>query len=115
VADRQFPVHRDDRGSLVAVEGGELDFDVARVFTVTGADGGGPRGGHRATCIELLVLVTGRAVVTLDSDDEPVSVHELTEPGSSVTIDRGSHVDYELDGSRSVIVVLCDEPYRSPS
>ena len=52
----------DDRGELVVMEGRDVGFDVARVFTVTGADGGGARGGHRATCIELLVLVAGRVV-----------------------------------------------------
>ena len=32
-----------------------------------------------------------------------------------MTIAEGTHVDYQLDGARSVVVVLCDAPYRSPS
>lgn len=98
------------------MEGDDVGFDVARVFTVTGADGGGNRGGHRAPCVELLVLVAGCVVVTLGGHDHaPGSVHELDRPGAAVTILAGTHVDYVLDGPHSVIVVLCDAPYRSPS
>ena len=114
MAEQDFPVHRDARGELVVMERTDIGFDVARVFTVTGTDGGGPRGGHRATCLELLVLVAGRVVVTLGRDGAPDDEHDLRHPGASVTIDRGTHVDYELDGTGSVIVVLCDAPYSSP-
>ena len=115
MADRTFPVHRDDRGELLVVEGDELDFPVRRVFTVVGRAGGGPRGGHRATCTELLVLVSGAATVTLERSGPVAEVHVLEKPGDSVTIARGDHVDYQLDGPHSVVVVLCDEPYRSPA
>ena len=39
----------------------------------------------------------------------------LEKAGDSVTIGAGDHVDYQLDGPRSVVAVLCDEPYRTPS
>lgn len=110
VTPRRFPVHRDERGELVVVEGADLDFPVRRVFTVTGADGGAPRGGHRADCTELVVLVTGSVTLTIGTDHEPRG-HALTTPGDSVTITAGDHVDYRLDGLHSSIVVLCDEPY----
>ncbi len=115
MAEQVFPTFRDDRGELVVMEGEDVGFDVARVFTVTGVDGGGPRGGHHASCIELLVLVAGRVVVTLGHDGAPDSVHDLSRPGEALTIHPGTHVDYRLDGAHSVIVVLCDAPYRSPS
>jgi hypothetical protein len=115
VAERTFPVHRDDRGELLVVEGDELDFPVRRLFTVVGREGGGPRGGHRATCTELLVLVCGSATVRLGRLGGTAEVHVLEKPGDSVTIASGDHVDYQLDGPRSVVAVLCDEPYRTPS
>jgi hypothetical protein len=115
VAERTFPVHRDDRGELLVVEGDDLGFPVRRVFTVVGRTGGGPRGGHRATCTELLVLVCGAATVTLGRSGTTDVVHVLEKPGDSVTIASGDHVDYQLDGTHSIVVVLCDEPYRSPS
>ena len=107
---RRFPLHRDDRGDLVVVEGADLDFPVRRVFTVTGTDGGGPRGGHRADCTELLVLVTGSVSLALGTDDG-TEHHVLTTPGESVTIAAGDHVTYQLAGSGSVVLVLCDEPF----
>ena len=107
---RRFPVHRDDRGELVVVEGADLDFPVRRVFTVTGADGAAPRGGHRADCTELVVLVTGSVTLTIGTDRGPQS-HALTTPGESVAITEGQHVDYQLGGSHSSIVVLCDQPF----
>ena len=109
-ATRQFPVHRDERGELVAVEGAELDFPVRRVFTVSGTDGGVPRGGHRAACTELVVLVTGSVTLTLGTA-RGTERHALTRPGDSVTITAGDQVDYRLHDAGSVIVVLCDEPY----
>ncbi|KQV77523.1 hypothetical protein ASC64_01360 [Nocardioides sp. Root122] len=115
MAERTFPVHRDDRGELLVVEGDELEFPIRRVFTVVGRAGGAPRGGHRATCTELIVLVCGSATVTLGRAGTPDAVRVLEKPGDSVTIASGDHVDYQLDGAHSVVAVLCDEPYRSPS
>jgi hypothetical protein len=85
---RQFPAHRDERGELVVVEGAELDFPVRRVFTVSGTD----------------ALTIG--------NDGATEHHELTSPGESVTVGAEDHVSYQLDGARSVIVVLCDEAHR---
>ena len=109
---RQFPVHRDPRGELVVVDGADLDFAVRRVFVVSGTDGGGPRGGHHAECTELVVLVSGSATLSLGTPrgDEQ---HVLSTPGESVTIAAGDHVGYQLDGSGSVILVLCDQPFGS--
>jgi len=113
MADGAFPVHRDDRGELVVVEGDGLGFDIRRVFTVSGTDGGGARGGHVAGCTELVVLVTGSAHVRVRRPGQPPTHHLLDEPGRAVTLRPEDHVEYDLDGAGSVIVVLCDEPYRS--
>lgn len=110
VRARRFPAHRDERGELIVVEGADLDFPVRRVFTVTGADGGAPRGGHRADCTELVVLVAGSVTLTIGTGAGSER-HALTTPGEAVTVTAGDRVDYQLDGSRSAIVVLCDEPF----
>lgn len=109
---RVFPVHRDERGELVVVEGGDLDFAVRRVFTVAGVDGGGTRGGHRARCTELLVLVTGSAAVRVRRPGRDETSHRLDTPGQSVTVGAADHVAYDLGGAGSVLLVLCDAPYE---
>jgi hypothetical protein len=111
MADQVFPVHRDDRGELVVVEGADVGFPIRRVFTVSGVDGGGSRGGHRADCTELLVLVAGTVTVRLRRAGQLVA-HALGKPGDSITIEAMEHVDYDLGGDGSVIMVLCEEPYR---
>lgn len=110
--ERAFPVHTDARGRLMVVEGADVGFDVRRVFTVTGVDGGGPRGGHDADCTELLVLVAGTACVRLRREGTTTREHVLGEAGESVTVRVGDHVDYDLGGAGSVLLVLCDAPYR---
>ena len=110
MSEQQFPVHTDPSGQLMVVEGAALDFDIARVFTVTGVAGGSTRGGHSADSTELLVLVGGTVTVELGRADGTTS-HVLTRPGDSVRIHEGDYVDYSLSAD-AVIVVLCDAPFR---
>ena len=112
MSERTFPVHRDQRGELVVVEGTELDFPLRRIFTVSGVDGGGPRGGHRAGCAEVLVLVTGSARMRVQPGEGPERRHVLEEPGQSVTLRAEDYIEYDLGGAGSVLLVLCDAPYR---
>lgn len=108
-----FPVHADERGRLVVVEGEDVGFDVRRVFAVTGVDGGGPRGGHEADCTELLVLVAGTVRVRLSSAGGDATERLMESAGDALTVHPGDHVDYDLGGAASVLLVLCDAPYRS--
>ena len=113
MSERVFPVHRDPRGELVVVEGEDVGFAVRRVFTVSGLDGGGTRGGHLAGCTELLVLVTGSAAIRVRRAGETERSWLLDAPGQSVTIREKDHVEYDLGGAGSVLLVLCDAPYEA--
>lgn len=108
MAERTFPVHRDERGELVAVEGADVGFEVKRVFTVRGTDERVPRGGHVTGCHELLVLVTGRVTGAVRGDAG--RAFDLTSPGDSAHLGPTDHVDYTLD-AESVLLVLCDRPF----
>ena len=66
--------------------------------------------GAAGEACELVVLVTGSVTLTIGTDRGPQS-HALTTPGESVAITEGQHVDYQLGGSHSSIVVLCDQPF----
>lgn len=112
MTDHSFPVHRDERGELIVVEGAEVPFPVQRVFTVSGADGAPSRGGHLTGCTELVVLVSGSAAFTVRRPGEGERVHHLEKAGQSLIIGAEDHLDYELGGSGSVIMVLCDASYR---
>ena len=105
-----FPVHADARGTLMAVEGADVGFPVQRVFTVRGTEVRVRRGGHAPGCRELLVLVAGRAVGTVRSASGETAF-DLATTGEWVRVDPTDHVDYALD-PHSVLLVLCDRPYR---
>jgi hypothetical protein len=107
----EFPVHEDARGTLLAVEGADLGFEIRRVFAVTGVDDVLPRGGHVSGCVQVLVLVSGRATVVRRPLHGDASTHHLEAPGQSVRLDPTDHVDYTLDGPGSVLLVLSDRAY----
>jgi hypothetical protein len=105
-----FPAHVDGRGTLVPIELDEVDFQVRRVFTVTGVAGGSTRGDHVTDCRELIVLVSGEIEVTTGSADSWRRV-TLDRPGASIELEAGLFVRYRLRDDRSVILVLTDESY----
>lgn len=106
MGEGSFPVHRDARGELVAVEGAEVDFPIARVFTVRGTSERLPRGGHTADCHEVLVLVSGTAEGTIGED-----AFSLESVGDSVKVRPGERIDFRLD-EHSVLLAVCDQPFR---
>jgi hypothetical protein len=110
-AEEHFPVHADPRGELLAVEGADVGFPVARVFTVRGSAERLPRGGHTADCRELLVLVSGRAQGTVLRAGSQVAF-DLASPGDAFRVAPSDFIDYTLDAD-SVLLVLCDRPFEA--
>jgi hypothetical protein len=109
---RRLPVHDDERGSLLPVELGDVGFPVARVFVVTGPDGGAWRGDHGVPCRELVVLVTGRAEVRVRPRPESASeTFVLDRPGEAIELRPGDSMEYHLTDGLSTILVLADAPY----
>lgn len=107
MAECSFPVHRDPRGALLAVEGADLGFPLARVFTVQGTPERLPRGGHVADCREVLVLVSGTVTGTIGP-----APFALRTAGDSVQVSPGERIDFRLD-EHSVLLVLCDQPFEA--
>lgn len=88
-----------------ADEAREVRHAVERVL-------GAPRGGHRADCTEVVVLVVGSATIDVRRPESGATQHRLERPGRSVTLHAGDHVDDTLGGAGSVVMVLCDAPYQ---
>ena len=103
----EVPVHTDDRGALLAVDFDRVPFDVRRVFVVTDVPAGVPRGGHRADCRELVVLIRGRADVVVNG-----ASHVLERAGDALAIEPDDQVSYTLGGVDHAILVLADRPWR---
>ena len=64
----QFPIHGDNRGSLIALEGGsDIPFEVRRVYYVYGTRSNMPRGFHAHKHLkQLLVAVSGSVTVSCE-------------------------------------------------
>lgn len=114
VADSGGPrVFEDQRGRLVPMEFGDLNFTPQRVFVVVGPAGPATRGGHDAGCRQRMVLVSGSAILRLSSRRSGHRTHELREPGERVLIEPDEFVSYDLMGLASTVLVLAEERFQS--
>jgi hypothetical protein len=108
--------HPDDRGGLVAVELPRVDFEVRRVFAVSGSDGRTDRGNHVIPCEQLMVLVHGSVAIQVGPDaDHLAPTVVLDTPGGSLRLPAGEYVRYRLSDPSSVVMVLAEHVYRRPS
>jgi acetyltransferase-like isoleucine patch superfamily enzyme/dTDP-4-dehydrorhamnose 3,5-epimerase-like enzyme len=82
-----WPVQRDLRGSLIAVETAQaLPFDIKRFFFVFGVPGVHVRGAHsHRECHQFLICVTGSVSVLLDDGEKQSSV-TLSHPQHGVYV-----------------------------
>lgn len=79
-----LPVHRDARGTLVALDRDTLPFEPIRTFVISGVPPGATRGGHALACTEFLFTATGTCRATVS--------------------DAVGRCSIELDHSRGVLV-----------
>jgi hypothetical protein len=110
-----IPVFDDERGRLIPIEFAQLPFVPQRCFVVTAPGRAADRGGHRAGCRQVLLLLNGSVQIRLKSDDD-VTEHRLANPGASVLIEADTFIDYRLETPDTQVLVLAEEPYlaRTP-
>ncbi len=86
----KFPVHGDDRGSLIPLDKTNLPLKMKRVFYMYNAQPDVRRGMHaHKSCNQLLICVTGSCRVLLDDGQKKETVL-LDSP------DKGLYVPYYL-------------------
>ncbi len=105
-----LPVFHDDRGRLIPMEFAAIPFAPQRCFFVAAPGRTAERGGHRADCRQLLVLLRGTVTVRLHGDDGATE-HRLTEPGAGALIEPTQFVHYTLETPDAEVLVLADRPY----
>jgi hypothetical protein len=107
-----FPRHLDSNGELCVYESAkQVPFVILRVFTVT-AKVGDFRGDHaHKECLQLLICVSGKIMVTCDNGFGVVS-HMLEEMGNGLLVPASiwTKQEYQTDGA--VLMVLCDRGYE---
>lgn len=107
-----LPVFDDDRGRLIPMEFDALPFAPRRCFFVAAPGHGTDRGGHRADCRQVLVLLRGAVTVRLTGPDGATE-HRLTSPGAAELIEPTQFVDYTLETPDAEVLVLADQPYAA--
>ena len=107
-----LPVKGDERGRLVALEGGhEVPFEIARVYYIFDSEPNAPRGFHAHRNLrQYAVCVRGSLTMRLDNGTEERKV-VLNRPDQALHI--GSMVWREMHdiSPDCVLMVLADSPY----
>lgn len=106
----EVPTFVDDRGVLTSVATGDVGFDIARVFVVSG-EPDGVRGGHaHLRGRQVLVLTSGRVAVDVVAHGHAARV-VLPDDGRALALEPGVWARQHYLGSGSSLTVLCDRPY----
>lgn len=119
----QLKMHRDRRGSLVAVESlGDLPFEVKRVYYIYGVGHGIDRGGHRHhKTRQALICLRSRCTISVD-DGKEKRAYLLDDPTTCLVLDAQDWHTMERFTRETILLVLAsehfdaddyiDEPYR---
>lgn len=107
-----FPPHGDDRGQLVAIEGGQdLPFDVARVYYIYDTLPGVRRGFHAHLDLQqILLCVHGSCMIHLDDGCETAEVL-LDKPNEGLYISNNMWREMYDFSDGAVLVVLASNHY----
>ena len=112
VSEVRFPVHGDDRGSLIAVDcGKDIPFTIKRVYYIFGTRPGVDRGRHAHKDMnQVLVCVHGSCDVLL-YDGENETVVTLDRPNMGIYIYGFVWREMRNFSEDCVLLVLVDKTY----
>lgn len=108
----EFEEHGDDRGTLVALEqGGNVPFDVKRVYYMYDTTDGTRRGFHAHKKLkQVLVCVHGSCIIHLDDGSETAEV-PLESPNVGLMLDSAVWREMHSFSKDAVLMVLASELY----
>lgn len=103
----------DARGLLVAVQRGDaaLDFEIARVYWVTGVPEGARRGAHAHHETRQLMVVLSGSVEVIFDDGRTRSRFTLDSPHQALTIPPMQWHELENFAPNTVALMLASHPY----
>jgi dTDP-4-dehydrorhamnose 3,5-epimerase-like enzyme len=112
-ARRQLALRGDERGSLVAIEGGrDVPFRIARVYYVFGTKEGVDRGFHAHRVLQqFAVPVSGSCIMILDDGEQREEVL-LDDPTAGLQIPPMIWHEMRAFSPDCVLMVLADAPYE---
>lgn len=110
---KTFPLHGDDRGHLVVVEGmKDIPFEIKRLFYIYGSDRAVVRGCHANRKSRfVLINVAGTSKVKAKDGLGNEKIVSLDKPNIGVYLPTMVWKDMYDFSEDSVLLVLSDEPY----
>lgn len=111
-SNRKFTIRGDDRGNLIAIEGGvDVPFEIARVYYLYGTTDGVERGFHaHKRCRQMSVAVRGSCTMILDDGKSRRNVR-LDDPSVGVMIEPMVWHEMRDFSADCVLLVLANEKY----
>jgi hypothetical protein len=89
VAISTVPIHRDERGALLALDALQsLPFELRRCFFIWGCPASASRAGHSVSAPMALVALRGNVTIDFDTGSEQLTL-ELSKPDRLVCIEAG--------------------------
>ncbi len=107
-----FAVHGDERGKLIAIEGGrDLEFDIRRIYYIYGTEKNATRGKHAHIDLrQVMLCVSGSCDVLVDNGFEKEIV-TLDRPHEGIYISNFIWREMMHFSPNCVLLVLVDRPY----
>lgn len=106
-----LPRHSDDRGYLVALEGGKLlPFEVRRVFFMWGVPASAVRAEDAISSHEALIALQGEVTIDLDNGEEHMSIR-LSRPDQALCMHAGVWVRMRDFSEEAMILAASSQKY----
>jgi hypothetical protein len=111
----EFPVHRDARGNLIALDRQQsLPFEPRRVFYIFDVPSGAERAGHAISSDAVLIALQGSLQVVCDNGTEQQS-YRLSGPTAGLHVRAGIVVRTREFSSGAILLVLSSTTYSDVS
>lgn len=109
----KFPVHGDNRGSLVALEkGDDFPFEIRRVYYIWGTDRDAVRGHHAHRSLEQVIVCTSGSCDFVLDDGARRETIRLDSPTQGLYIRRNIWREFKNFSPDCVVMVLASEHYN---
>lgn len=107
----EIELHRDARGGLIALQSGaNTPFPLQRVFFIFDVPAGESRGGHIATCQQLMIALQGSCQVTTVQAGAEQSF-QLTSRAQALYVPADVWLRLDRFSPGTLLAVAADRPY----
>ena len=108
----KFKIHGDERGSLIAIEGGkDIPFEIKRVYYIYGTEQNAIRGRHSHRKLQqVLFCVSGSCDFVLDNGRTRDKIH-LSNPDEGLFLTGNIWREFTNFSKDCVVMVLASEYY----